>query len=339
MSTRNSSRILLSTIFLSMFIFTGGCAFDSGSGSDSGDEMPVLEGSLPGSEEDSAEAYAFCGTADLGIERMTSLSALYTDFTLSGALARTKAAAVSRGPVNIPVVFHVISKGAAFEEGEVPDAMLIQQVDVLNRAFSGEQGGVATPFRFHLAGINRVRKPEWHVLSPGSTAEQAAKEELKQGGADTLNFYLADIQVSLDIGGGRGKVLGYTSLPVFYFLIPRQDGIVMNFASIAGGPLDHYNLGHVAVHETGHWLGLLHTFTGECDGFFDDLVGDTPREKMPEKGDFCPLGRDSCPAQEGIDPIHNQMTYTGDECRSEFTSGQLDFMLFTASFFRSMQGL
>jgi hypothetical protein len=33
------------------------------------------------------------------------------------------------------------------------------------------------------------------------------------------------------------------------------------------------------------------------------------------------------------------MTYTGDECRSEFTSGQVDFMLFIASFFRSMQGL
>ncbi|HQH27651.1 MAG TPA: M43 family zinc metalloprotease, partial [Oligoflexia bacterium] len=90
-------------------------------------------------------------------------------------------------------------------------------------------------------------------------------------------------------------------------------------------------------HEVGHWLGLLHTSSGQCDGFFDDLISDTPREKTPESGNYCPVDRDSCPDLDGEDPVHNHMTYTADECRSEFTAGQVDFMVFNASIFRSMQ--
>lgn len=306
-----------------------GCAAGGGSEDASGSE----EQNFPAANYEYTDPLSFCGTAEPDHDQMESLSTLFAQFGQSSRLAQ---AGLSKASTEIPVVFHVISKGPTFEDGEVPDSMLIQQIDVLNKAFSGEAGGIATPYRFRLASINRVRNSEWHVMSPGSESEMAAKKELHMGGAGTLNIYVVDIQASGEVAGGRGKILGYTTLPILVQLMEDYDGMVLNYQGLAGGPLEHYNTGNVAVHEAGHWLGLLHTFTGECDGLFDDLVQDTAREKVPEKGNYCPVGRDSCPEANGSDPVHNHMTYTGDECRSRFTQGQVDFMQFNAVVFRQM---
>ena len=67
-----------------------------------------------------------------------------------------------------------------------------------------------------------------------------------------------------------------------------------------------WNLGHIAVHEAGHWFGLNHTFAGSC-GATGDFVADTPAQRSEVYG--CPVGEDSCPDSEGEDPIHNFMNY------------------------------
>lgn len=73
---------------------------------------------------------------------------------------------------------------------------------------------------------------------------------------------------------------------------------------------DQPRRGHVAIHEVGHWLGLLHTFHGRLCESINDQVSDTPAQSGGSGG--CPIGRDSCPDSPGLDPIHNYMDYSDD---------------------------
>lgn len=273
----------------------------------------------------------FCDTRDLNRDSSTQLSTLFTDYN---KMAMNKAASSPASVFTIPVRFHVIQGGSSTESDQVPDDALVEQIDVLNRAYAGETGGASTPYRFQLASINRVSNKKWSSLSPGSPEEADAKKALRVGDATTLNVFISNI---IAPEGQKGTILGYSTFPFVYQLQPEIDGIVLNYRAVPGSNLANFNTGHVLVHETGHWLGLLHTFTGACDGAFTDLVSDTPREKPPTPGNYCPVGRDSCPETLGTDPIHNHMTYTGDSCRTEFTQGQVNFMRFNTLLFRGMR--
>lgn len=74
-------------------------------------------------------------------------------------------------------------------------------------------------------------------------------------------------------------------------------------------------------------MGLMHTFTGDsCEDSPGDAVDDTPQHRRPDAffSGCTSETVDSCPEIVGADPISNFMTYSVDnECRSEFTSGQV----------------
>ena len=216
-----------------------------------------------------------------------------------------------RDVVTVPVWMHVINRGPGYANGDVPDTMLREQVRVLNESFAGHTGGAAASFRFELAGITRTTDAAWFDMGIQSQAERRAKEALRQGGPETLNFYVTN-------GGGY---LGWATFPSSYQSQPSQDGVVVYYRSLPGADLAPYNEGDTGTHEVGHWLGLYHTFQNGCSTN-NDYVSDTPAERYPAFG--CPVGRDTCTSLKypGLDPVFNFMDYTDDPCMNAFTEVQ-----------------
>jgi hypothetical protein len=222
---------------------------------------------------------------------------------------------------NVSVFFHVITNGT---EGAVSASTIAAQMDVLNKGYAGKYGGAATGFKFSLAGTDTTVNATWFDAGPGSAGEAEMKQALKEGGPGDLNVYTTSGNLYLgwayypDIVGSAEEYL---------------DGVVMDYRSMPGGPYgDHYSLGGTLTHESGHWLGLAHTFDGGCSTK-GDLVADTPAERTPTSG--CPEGKDTCTGKPGLDPIHNYMDYSYDSCYTQFTPGQASRMQDQFLFFRA----
>jgi hypothetical protein len=180
--------------------------------------------------------------------------------------------------VVVPVYFHILLNTEG-TEGFVSDDTITEQLDVLDASF-------APYFSFRLEGSTENQNTAWFTATPRSSEETEMKTALRQGGNEALNLYTSDID---------GESLGWAIFPIAGTgspgaPVPVEDGVVVRFDSLPGGNLFPFNEGDTAVHETGHWLGLLHTFDGEsCDGPGDDIA-DTPHESEPAYG--CPTERD-----------------------------------------------
>jgi hypothetical protein len=207
--------------------------------------------------------------------------------------------------IEVPTYFHIIRY--TNKTGGITRAMFSNQLRVLNNAFA------SAGYKFVFEGYTITNNTAWSTMTPGSAAETAAKTALHEGDAGTLNVYYANI---------GGNLLGWATFPWWYAGDPLDDGVVVLSQSLPGGSAAPYNEGDTLVHEVGHWMGLYHTFQGGCSGN-GDFVADTPAEASPASG--CPIGRDTCPSP-GVDPIHNYMDYTDDDCMFEFTIGQVDRM-------------
>ncbi len=160
---------------------------------------------------------------------------------------------------------------------------------------------------------------DWAVAADDTTMNDL-KTALRIGTYQDMNLYF-----HTDLAGGD---LGTCTLPS---QVPAgsapsvyvSDGCNINAHTMPGGSMGGYNLGKTAVHEAGHWFGLLHTFEGySCTGD-GDFINDTPFEMQSTDG--CPSKppKDSCPSETGVDPIHNYMDYSTDACYTQFTPDQV----------------
>lgn len=204
----------------------------------------------------------------------------------------------------VNVHFHVIQDG---ERGAVNDAMLAIQIDVLNDSYSLR--GIS----FALASTDRSDNANWFGNCDAEGPSKKMKRTLHLGTATDLNVYTCE----------PTKFLGRASFPWLYEKYPSEDGVILHHGILPGGSNSDFNTGEVLVHETGHWMGLYHTFQGGCTSPGDE-VDDTPAEAT-FSFNACPLGLDTCPSP-GLDPTDNFMDYSGDACWTNFTAGQNDRM-------------
>lgn len=178
----------------------------------------------------------------------------------------------------------------------------------MNAAYADAQ------YHFHLKDIDWTVNDDWANYRDQDTMKQT----LRKGDYGTLNLYF---QTYLGKEHRNGKCAYPTKThqgsQTFY-----HDGCSIKHTTVAEGS--------TAIHETGHWFGLRHTFEGGCDGDGDG-IDDTPASLQTF---YCPQGSDTCPDQPGLDPIHNYMSY--NDCRSEFTPGQISRMHYLYKTFRQI---
>lgn len=231
-----------------------------------------------------------------------SLDQAFKQSGLQGRLESSRGAA-SASPLEINVVFHVLSGPRS--EGDLSDALLQEQMSVLNDAYR------SAGFHFNLSEVHRYPGSPFFSGGCFPTTEEGLrmKSELAIDPARFVNIYTCRLDLPY--------IAGYGTLPNEYPEADPRHGVVVDYGAFPGSPAP-LSLGHTLVHELGHYLGLLHTFQGGCAEPGDD-VSDTHAEAGPAYG--CLIGRDSCP-QEGADPISNFMDYSDDTCTDNFTALQ-----------------
>lgn len=233
--------------------------------------------------------------------------------------ARLAPGARGDGPrrITVPVYVHVLKPSTKAKA--VSRAKIRRQIKVMNRAYAGKQWSKArsTRFRFKVKKVDTTVNRSWYYATLGSKASREMRKTLHRGKRRALNLY-----IGAPTERGGLQLLGYATFPQRAKKKLTLDGVVIHKDSMPGGRFRGYNKGDTAVHETGHWLGLYHTFHGAC-GKKGDRVADTPAERVPSFE--CPRGRDTCPSP-GVDPIHNFMDYSYDRCMHHFTPGQIDRM-------------
>lgn len=229
----------------------------------------------------------------------------------------------------IPVAVNIIYDS---QYANISDAQVNDGIDVLNDAFGGIYGGVNTNIQFCLAGINRAEDANLaYVVKRGN--EFDAKALIGEDPFRYLNVWLVEELREPD----QTLIFGWTPYPQFLNTFPDLDGIMLfhrAWGSIGSAEnFEKTDEGKIAVHEVGHWLGLLHTFDGGCDYAWNcntegDCCCDTPPQSQPYYK--CKPRRNSCntDSPDERDPIHNYMGYTPDACRYEFTQCQADRMNF-----------
>jgi hypothetical protein len=202
----------------------------------------------------------FCGTRQYSDEEVRILEAQHLDALMSGRMRiRTDYIA----PHTIKVHFHVITDG---KNGNVSASVLNATIAKLNQTFGGGEGGFNTGISFVWANAVNGQpvfytNRSWYGAKPGTRAEAEMKQTIaskpENSPHNVLNIYTNSPGVYYG-----GTLMGWAAFPWELAGNPLMDGVVMNNIALNHGGTTSYNSGDIVAHETGHWLGLYHTFQG-----------------------------------------------------------------------------
>ncbi len=166
---------------------------------------------------------------------------------------------------------------------------------------------------------------------------------------DYMNIWVVKEIDGVDVGTGAAGILGYAALPTTFPGV--RDGLVCQarafgynpaYNSSNPGATPGFDFGSspapssgngTADHEVGHYLNLLHTFTGDNNGTTcpptsgtvgtdDDGCADIPPHKRTNS--ICPSDSatgNSCTGGSN-EYIHNFMDYSSDACFTGFSNDQ-----------------
>lgn len=184
--------------------------------------------------------------------------------------------------IYIPIVFHVVYDPFAPEQN-ISDDQIFSQLAILNSCYSNGNSnalGIDTKIQFCLAkrdpsnqvttGITRhsgaLNQYNIETYTYGNDMSQLTSSAYWDA-TKYLNVWIANLKTQssptgplIDLGG-RSNIVGFPN-------ITNVDGILLHYkhtGSIGEANIAGANLGKTLVHETGHWLGLYHTFQGAQD--------------------------------------------------------------------------
>mmetsp|Transcript_3569 Transcript_3569/g.8908 ORF Transcript_3569/g.8908 Transcript_3569/m.8908 type:complete len:562 (+) Transcript_3569:1824-3509(+) len=271
-----------------------------------------------GSDPSLLESHFACGTRDLGTsELLEGYKEAVKEAEISIGSPNGRAVDSIEVPIRVPIVFSVIH--ATDGTGKVDVESLENQVEILSKAY-----GIAK-ISFEVHTVRHIQSDVWFTDCEQENVAERIRSQLVHDPKHFLNIVTCY---------PHKDILGWSNTFPHEEAEDSQSHVLfLNYNTIPGASRGPFSLGHTAVHEIGHYFGLLHTFNvdNSCDKDADDIE-DTPIEAVAAYG--CPVGRDSCPDSPGEDPVSNFMDYSFDSCMSHFTPLQAKRMRFMISQFR-----
>ena len=252
--------------------------------------------------------------------------------------------------LRIPVVIHVIHTGEAVGTGANLSVAQIQaQLDILNEDFAAQNDNfnqtpaqwtsvIGNPnIQFCLANVDPAGNPSNGItrhnltVTGTNTSDSNIEDEIKPPTTWNSNIYYNIWTLPIPGTSANGGTVGYAYLPNNFTIGSDFDGTVVDWRWF-GGPGFNQSGYKTLTHETGHYLGLPHTFNDtDCSG--DDNIEDTPNISAATaslipglscSNDNFPTGPSSC----GNEHMYvNYMDYVNsDYCYTSFTAGQIAVM-------------
>jgi hypothetical protein len=247
----------------------------------------------------------------------------------------------ANGIITIPVVFHVLYNETNWPGSNLSDARINSQIARLNTDFRKLNSDInqipsvwATlpadvKIEFKLACIDPQGNATTGIVrkyTPASTFSNHTHPKLSVYGGD--DAWPTDTYLNIWTGGMEG-FFGFATFPWDFggttsgFPNSQLDGTLLDY-SVVGENNGHptKDIGRVAVHEVGHWLGLWHIYNGNCFVAGDE-VSDTPPQESINTGcpSFPKLGL-FCSSVYPGEMFMNYLDQTYDNCMYLFTLGQ-----------------